>query len=100
MVNVNISGSETDKNIIPSDSNSKLWTWILGYGLIAKYQKTPDGILSRLEWFQSRLDRKQSSLDSIHSIAEKYILLDIGGRETCYIMYPYENKNLHFQLIY
>ena len=38
MVNVNISGSETDKNIIPSDSNSKLRTRILGCGLIAEYQ--------------------------------------------------------------
>ena len=34
----NILGSEIDKNIIPSDSNSQLWTWILGYGLIAEYQ--------------------------------------------------------------
>ena len=74
MVLYNISGSETDKNIIPSDSNSKLWTWILGYGLIAEFQKNPDGILSGLEWFQSRLDRKQSRLDSIHSIAGKHIL--------------------------
>ena len=39
MVLYNISGSETDKNIIPSDSNSKLWTLILGYGLIAEFQK-------------------------------------------------------------
>ena len=38
MVNVNISGSETDKDIILSDSTSKLRTWILGYGLIAEYQ--------------------------------------------------------------
>ena len=51
MVIVIILGSEIDKNIIPSDSNSKLWTWILGYGLIAEYQNTLDGILSTLEWF-------------------------------------------------
>ena len=74
MVIVIILGSEIDKNIIPSDSNSKLWTWILGYGLIAEYQNTLDGILSTLEWFQSTLDRKQSRLDSIHSIAGKHIL--------------------------
>ena len=74
MVMYNILGSEIDKNIIPSDSNSQLWTWILGYGLIAEYQNTLDGILSTLEWFQSRLDRKQSRMDSIHSIAEKHIL--------------------------
>ena len=70
-----ILGSEIDKTIIPSDSNSKLWTWILGYGLIAEYQNTLDGILSRMEWFQSTLDRKQSRMDSIHSIAGKHILL-------------------------
>ena len=74
MVIVIILGSEIDKNIIPSDSNSQLWTWILGYGLIAEYQNTLDGILSTLEWFQSTLDRKQSRLDSIHSIAGKHIL--------------------------
>ena len=75
MVIVIILGSEIDKNIIPSDSNSKLWTWILGYGLIAEYQNTLDGILSRMEWFQSTLDRKQSRVDSIHSIAGKHILI-------------------------